>query len=126
MTQHWPDELWARGTRPPVPSTPGEVSDPQNGAESVSGSCLRCGSAEHPHMCLRDQPKEPVIPFDWARVACPVCRQPADHRCRTRVSGRVTDAHMPRVQLAYARNPQIRHERLKAMVLNAIFGDRDD
>ena len=45
------------------------------------------------------------IPYDWAHVACPVCHQPAKNRCRTKTTGRVTDAHSARLQLAYPRNP---------------------
>lgn len=62
------------------------------------------------------------IPWDWARVACPVCNSPADQRCRTKTTGRATDAHMPRVQLAYSRHPQIRQEHIKTLTLKAIFG----
>lgn len=41
MTQRWPDELWASGTRPPLPTTPDDGLDAQNGAQSLV-VCARC------------------------------------------------------------------------------------
>jgi hypothetical protein len=48
-----------------------------------------------------------TIPYDWARVECPTCKQPPDTKCQTLTSGRSTDAHDRRIQMgsrmAYAR-----------------------
>ncbi|WNO26652.1 hypothetical protein SEA_JUNIORMINT_64 [Mycobacterium phage Juniormint] len=44
----------------------------------------------------------PRIPYDWARVECPTCGAAPDTRCRAR-SGRTTDAHVKRLDLAWQR-----------------------
>lgn len=35
-------------------------------------------------------------------VACPTCRQPVGRWCRTRITDRVTDIHLPRYDLLNA------------------------
>ncbi|WP_420093446.1 zinc finger domain-containing protein [Mycolicibacter kumamotonensis] len=37
--------------------------------------------------------------WSWERVACPVCKQPVGEKCRTLKTGRLTDTHIPRLEL---------------------------
>jgi hypothetical protein len=36
------------------------------------------------------------IPYDWARVKCPICGALPDQRCRQLTDRRTTDAHVAR------------------------------
>ncbi|QNO12392.1 hypothetical protein I5H85_gp079 [Mycobacterium phage Royals2015] len=63
----------------------------------------------------------PRIPYDWARAECPTCGSAPDTRCRAK-SGRTTDAHMKRVDLAFERYAEIRRWRIHNAVIKNLFG----